>query len=164
VDLNLTPLKREILEYLDTSGLAVFYGSPGGLEGLPMILWDVDRQPDFRVFLEVARATGTKLVIFAAREFEPADLDNLLEQLRELELTRDERRDLETRLRDLRGYEGATCSLELAFDYNSRLYVYEVQPDWYEDFLTLEDEIMSRAADADEMDDDAPLGGYYSKN
>jgi hypothetical protein len=164
VDLNLNTLKHDILEYLGTSGLAVFYGSSGGLQGLPMVLWDVEGQPDFRAFLEVARNAGAQLVIFAAREFEPSDLDSLLEQLEELELSRDERRDLESRLRALRGYEGATCSIELAFDLNSRLYVYEVQPDWYEDFLAVEDEVVSRAAEAEDEDDDEPLGGYYSKN
>jgi hypothetical protein len=163
VDLNLNTLKQEILEYLSTAGWAVFYSNSGGLEGLPLILWDVDRQPDFRAFLEVARAAGIQLIMFGAREFDPSDLDNLVEQLDELELTREERRDFDTRIRDLRGYEGDTCSLELAFDYNSRLYVYEVQPDWYDDFLSVEDEIMSRATEEDDIDDDT-LGGYYSKN
>jgi hypothetical protein len=57
-----------------------------------------------------------------------------------------------------------TCSLELAFDYNSRLYVYEVQPDWYEEFLEVEDEIFSRVSDEDDLDDSDSLGGYFSKN
>ena len=42
----------------------------------------------------------------------------------------------------MRIFEGVTCSLELAFDYHSRLYVYEVQPDWFEEFLGIEDEIV----------------------
>ena len=65
------------------------------------------------------------------------------------------------RLRELRVHEGVTCSLELAFDYHSRLYVYEMQPDWYDEFLGVEDEIMSLMADHEDMDDDEPLGGYY---
>ena len=164
MDLNLDTLKQEILEYLQTAGLAVFYGNCGGLEGSSMVLWDAERQPDYRMFLEVARSTGSQLIIFGAREFEAGDLDSLLEQLDEIELTREERREYESRLRELRGYEGVTCSLEMAFDYNARLYVYEVQPDWYEDFLAVEDEIVSRVAENDDMEDDEPLGGYYSKN
>jgi hypothetical protein len=164
VDLNLDTLKREILEYLESAGLVVFHGVPGGLEGTPLVLWDVERYPDYKMFLEAARSTGTQLIVFSAREFEAADVDDLLTHLEELDLTREEQRDFKTRLKDLRGYEGVTCSIELAFDCHSRLYVYEVQPDWYEDFTAVEDEIMSRVAEDDEKDDDEPLGGYFSKN
>jgi hypothetical protein len=38
-----------------------------------------------------------------------------------------------------------------------------MQPDWYDEFLSVEDEIMSLMADDDE-DDDEPIGGYFSKN
>lgn len=164
MDLNLDTLKREILDYLDSSGFAVFRSSPGGLEGLPMVLWDTEHHPDYQMFLDVARKAGTKLILFAAREFEAADLDDLLLQLEECGFTREEQREYESRLRELRVFEGVTCSLELAFDHHSRLYVYEVQPDWYEEFLGVEDEIVSRAADEEDADDSGSLGGYFSKN
>ena len=61
-------------------------------------------------------------------------------------------------------YEGVTCSLELAFSYETRLYVYGLQPDWYEDFMALEDEIVALISGDDGMDEEEPLGGYYSKN
>ena len=54
----------------------------------------------------------------------------------------------------MRIFEGVTCSLELAFDYNSRLYVYEVQPDWYEEYLSLEEEILAESRRRAEMEDD----------
>lgn len=164
MDLNLDTLKREILEYLETSGFAVFRSSPGGLEGLPLVLWDVEHHPDYQAFLEVARQAGIKLILFAAAEFETADLDELIEQLGDCDLTRDEQREYESRIRDLRIFEGVTCSIELAFDHHSRLYVYEVQPDWYEEFLNLEEEINSRLADEGDIDQGESLGGYFSKN
>ena len=164
MDLNLDTLRREILGYLDESGFAVFHSSPGTLDGgTSLVLWDTKRHPDYQMFLDVARKTGIKLILFGSREFETADIDELVEQLDTSEIPRDEQREYRSRLRDLRGYEGQTCSLELAFDYNQRLYVYEVQPDWFEEFLELDEEIVSRVAD-DEMDDDEPLGGYFSKN
>lgn len=163
MDLNLDTLKREILDSLETGGFAVFRGSPGGLEGLPMVLWDVEHYPDYLMFLDTARKTGATLVIFASREFQTSDVDDLLEQLQDCELSRDEQRDYERRLRELRIFEGVTCSLEIAFDHNARLYVYEVQPDWYEDFLNLEEEINSRLEDND-LDTGNSLGGYFSKN
>lgn len=164
MDLNLDTLKREILEFLDSSGLAVFHGSPGGLDGQPLVLWDTERHPDYQMFLDVAVKSETRVIIFASREFQPADTEDLLAQLDDLSLTREERRDYEKRLRELRVHEGVTCSLELAFDYHSRLYVYEMQPDWYDEFLGVEDEIVSLIADHEDMDDDEPLGGYFSKN
>ena len=163
MDLNLDTLKREILDYLESAGFAVFRSSPGTLEGLPLVLWDAERHPDYQMFLEVALKSGIKLILFAAREFDSSDVDELLMQLDECGFNREEQREYESRLRELSIFEGVTCSIELAFDLNSRLYVYEVQPDWYEEFLTLEDEIASRMVDEDEGGDNS-LGGYFSKN
>jgi hypothetical protein len=163
VDLNLDTLKREILGYLEESEFAIFRGSAGSLEGGAMVLWDTEHYPDYQMFLDVARKAGVKLVLFASREFEAADLDELIEQLDTSELSREDQREYRGRLRDLRAYEGVTCSIELAFDYNQRLYVYEAQPDWYEEFLGLDEEIVTRLAD-DDLEGDEPLGGYFSKN
>jgi hypothetical protein len=166
VDLNLDTLKREILEYLNSSGLAVFHGCPGGLDGQSMVLWDTERYPDYQTFLDVAVKSETRLIIFASREFMASDTEDLLAQLEDLELARDDKREYERRLRALSAHEGVTCSLELAFDYNSRLYVYEMQPDWYDEFLSVEDEILSLIPEPDAMEDEdgEPLGGYFSKN
>ena len=163
MDLNLDTLKREILEYLEGSGFAVFHSSPGSLEGLPMVIWDTEGHPDYQLFLDVARKSGIAIVLFATREFETGDLDDLMLQLDECSMSREEQRDYESRLRELRMFEGVTCSIELAFDYNSRLYVYEVQPDWYQEFLSLEEEIIGHLGDDDDDDEDS-LGGYFSKN
>lgn len=163
MDVNLDTLKREILDHLDSAGLAIFHSSPGGLDGLPMVLWDTEHYPDYQMFLEVARKSGIQIILFATREFERSDVDELLEQLDDCDCTREERRDYESRLRQMRIFEGVTCSLELAFDYQSRLYVYEVQPDWYDEFLGVEDEIVSRLAD-DEHDEGESLPGFFSKN
>jgi hypothetical protein len=73
----------------------------------------------------------------------------------------EERRELERRVRPLRGYQGVTCSLELAFDHHARMYIYELRPDWYEDFLGICDEITTHLPTDDEEDDES-LGGFYS--
>jgi hypothetical protein len=163
MDLNLDTLKREILEYLAEGGFAVFHSSPGGLEGMPMVLWDSEKYPDYQMFLAAAKKVDAGLIVFAAREFDAAELDESSEQLDECDFTREERRDMESRLREMRVFEGVTCTIELAFDYQSRLYVYEVRPDWYEEFLGLADEIdLHTPTEANE--DDGSLGGYFSKN
>jgi len=164
VDLNLDTLKREILDYLEVAEFAVFRSSPGCLDGFPMVLWDTEHYPDYQMFLDVVQKCGVKTILFASREFESSDVDELLEQLEGCDLSREEQRDYQSRLRDMRVYEGVTCSIELAFDYNSRFYVYEVQPDWYSEFLELEDEIAARLSDEGEIDEGDSLGGYFSKN
>jgi len=163
VDLNLDTLKREILEYLEGNGFVVFHSRPGGLEGLPMVVWDSERYPDYQMFLDAARKSGAKLIVFASRDFAEAEIEEALEQLEEGELEAAERRDLERRARALRSYDGITCSLEMAFDHEARMYVYELRPDWYEEFLTLCDEISGHLP-AGEEEDDESLGGFYSQN
>jgi hypothetical protein len=166
VDLNLETLKSEILDFLAASEFAVFRSHAGSLETLPIITWDTERFPDYRMFLETAQKAGQKLVLFAAREFEETEVDEAVEELQDAELTREEEREFEKRLRDARRYIGATCSLELAFDYNSHLYVYELQPDWYEEFLETCDELSGLIPAGDESPDEGNdgLGGYYSNN
>lgn len=164
MDLNLDSLKQEILTYLEHSEFAVFRSSPGGLDGLHLVLWDAERYPDYQMFLEAARKTGTKMILFAAREFDASDIDDAIEELDECELTRDERRDLESRLRDLRKHQGVTCSLELAFDHHARMYVYEIRPDWYDEFLSIGDEIaVHLPTGTTEQEDDGSFG-YFSNN
>ncbi|HTT65002.1 MAG TPA: hypothetical protein VMG35_24295 [Bryobacteraceae bacterium] len=164
MDLNLDTLKQEILEYLEHSEFAIFRGAPGGLEGLPMVLWDVERYPDYQMFLDTAHKTGAKMILFASREFDSSEIDESVEELEECDLSREERRDLEARLRDLRVHEGVTCSLELAFDHHARMYVYEIRPDWYDEFLSIGDEIAVHLPAAEtEQEDDGSIG-YFSNN
>lgn len=166
MDLNLETLKTEILDYLAVSEFAVFRSHAGGLDELPIITWDVERFPDYRMFLETAQKAGQKLILFAAREFEEAEVDEAVEEMQDAELTRDETREFEKRLRDARRHTGVTCSLELAFDYNSHLYVYELQPDWYEEFLETVDELSGLIPAGEDFKNDGRdgLGGYYSNN
>ncbi len=165
MDLNLDTLKREILEYLHSGGFAVFHGSPGGLDSLPLVLWDTGHYPDYHSFLDAALHAGAKLIVFASREFGSDDVEELFAQLDDCDLERDERRELEERLRELRVFDGVTCSIELAFAYNSHFYVFEVQPDWFGDFQNVEDEILAHLTGAGgDPDESDSLGGYFSKN
>jgi hypothetical protein len=168
VDLNLETLKQEIVDYLAASDFAVFRSHPGGLESLPVITWDAERFPDYRMFLDTARKAGQKLILFASRELEQEEVDEALEELEDAtELTREERREFEGRIRTARRYVGSTCALEMAFDYNSHLYVYEIQPDWYQEFLEASEELSTMLGlneEDVESDGSDGLGGFYSNN
>ena len=163
MDVNLDILKRELLDQLERSGVAVFYSNAGGLENLPMVLWDTEHYPDHQLFLEAARKAGATLMVFGSRELNAEDVDELLEQMEDCDLSREEQRELERRLRDMRVFEGRTCALEMAFDHQGRMYVWEAQSDWYEEFLEIEDEIAAHSPEAEE-DEDSLGGPYFSRN
>jgi hypothetical protein len=166
VDLNLETLKGEILDYLAASEFAVFRGHSGGLEGLQVITWDTERFPDYRMFLDTARKVGQKLILFADRELDDEEVEEAVEELEAADLSREEQREFETRIREAHRHVGSTCSLELAFDHNSHLYVYEARPDWYEEFLEACDELtaMLPAGDDAQGEGHDGLGGFYSNN
>jgi hypothetical protein len=168
VDIDLDTLKQEILAYLDASTFAVFRSYPGGLEGMPLICWDCERFPDYRMFLEAAQKLQVQLILMATREFEQTEIDEEAEELDATDLPRDERRAFDTRLAKYKKYTGQICSLELAFDHNSRMYVYEVHPDWYDEFVELSEEITENLEMGDDDEDDEKeeggMGGFYSNN
>ncbi len=164
VDLNLETLKGDILNYMAASDFAIFRGFSGGLEELPVISWDAERFPDYRMFLEAAQKVGQKMIVFASREFEEIEVEEALEGIEEATVPREEQRELERRVRGARKHTGETCSLEMAFSHNSHLYVYEVQPDWYEEFLETCDEITTLLPVGDGGEHEDGLGGFYSNN
>jgi hypothetical protein len=166
VDIDLGTLKSEILDYLDRSDFAVFRSQAGGLEGLSVIMWDTDAWPDYRAFLDTAKKSGAKLIVFASREITEEEIEEAREEIEGMELTREERREMEGRLSTARRHTGDTCSLELAFGHGPHQYVYEVRPDWYDDFLDLCEEIETvfpAGEDSEDAGNDG-LGGYYSNN
>lgn len=165
MDIDLGTLKSEILDYLHGTDFAVFRSQPGGLDGLPIIMWDTEGWPDYRAFLDTARKTGEKLILFSSRELTEEEIDEAREGLDGMELTRDELREMEGRLNRATRHVGDTCSLELAFSHGTNEYVYELQPDWYSDFVDLCDEIESVfSTDSGEDAGNDGLGGYYSNN
>jgi hypothetical protein len=166
VDLNLETLKGEILDYLGASDFAVFRSHPGGLEALPVISWDTERFPDYRMFLDTARKAGEKLILFAARELEQEEVEEASEELEDAEIPREDKREFEKRIREAKRNIGGVCSLEIAFDHNSHLYVYEARPDWYEEFLEACDELTGLLPETDDVEDDGhdSIGGFYSNN
>ena len=110
--------------------------------------------------------SSQKLILFASRELDDEEVEEALEELEELELPRDEQREFDKRIREAGRHAGATCALEMAFDYNSHLYVYEARPDWYEEFLEACDELTAMLPAGEDLADEGHdgLGGFYSNN
>lgn len=166
MDLNLDTLKRSIAEHLERSDFAVFHHDPGMFDANLVVTWDAETYPDYQMFLDAARKLGVRMILFAAREFDEAEIGEAEEELEESEMPREDRREYAKTLGGFREHVGTICSIELAFQFETHFYLYELRPDWYEDFVGIADEVMAFGAsgDDDEVDSNGGMGGFYSKN
>jgi len=156
-------LVGEMLHHLQELGIPVFYGYSRGLESCVQVYWDTGRHADFREFVEAGRRGGARLMVFAQQGFALDDIDEALDQLEDSKLTRDEKHAFETRLRELQPFEGFTGALELSFDLEGRVYVFELRTEWYQ---SLKDTLLELEASTEEEDteDQGPIPGYFSRN
>lgn len=160
--MNLDTLRSDILEYLESQGVAVFHSLPRSPESaLTAVFWDTDRRPDYREFLAAAHAVGVRMLSLYCREFSEEMVDDAVEQLDEAGLDREERRDLESQLRHMRQHIGSVCQLEISFDHGDRVYIFDLRTEWYDEMNDILDRIEDAYAEAE---DENPLGGFYSNN
>lgn len=162
---NLDTLKGEIAEHLGSHGFTTFHGFARMTTDQPSVFWDTLHYPDFRSFLAAAAGLGIKLIVFHHREFTSVSVDDALDQLEEADLAPEERQPLEHRLQEASVYQGLTSAIELSFDHQGIVYLYEVQTDWYLEFLRTLDEIDSYMDEGEEEgEDEESFGGYFSRN
>ncbi|HTW63002.1 MAG TPA: hypothetical protein VME17_00230 [Bryobacteraceae bacterium] len=160
---NLDVLKPEIELYLEQMGMAVFYGYTRSLDTVPVVYWDCDQYPDYRQFAQSALAAGAKILVFHQREFYSEQVDDALERLNACELPHQESRSYEERLNEIRAHEGSVCAIELSFDHQGRVFLFDLRTDWFEEFSDMLDEIQLLTAEADDGGDDS-LTSYFSRN
>ena len=90
----------------------------------------------YRLFLLDAVAELVENFVGAARTQGPR-----LDEIEALEFAPSERRELERRLKALKPYTGFTANLELSFDYNGAIYVYEIRSEFMNEFLAIMSEV-----------------------
>jgi hypothetical protein len=66
-------------------------------------------------------------------------------------------------LNELRSYAGFTCALELSFDHEGRVYMFDLRTEWYEELSDMLEDLHVMDTGSDDEDDDT-MGGYFSKN
>jgi len=159
---NLDSLRTEIEEYLEQAGLALFYGYSRSLDTMPAVEWDCSQYPDFRLFVKAALTAEAKLIVFHQREFSSELVEDALERLAACNLPAKEYQDMEQRLNDLHEYNGAVSAVELSFDHQGRVFLFDLRTEWYEEFSEIMDEIQLLTSSAE--DDDTPISGYFSNN
>jgi hypothetical protein len=159
---NLDSVAEEIQQYLESEHFIVFRGLSRTARDANYVYWDVNKQPDFRRFLECALQLGVRLVHFHSREFRRQHREDALEIVEDSDLAREEKRDLQRRIKELAIYEGFTCTIELTFDFEGRVYVFELQTDWFEEWQDILDEL--QVSDPEMGEDESGYGGFYSNN
>jgi hypothetical protein len=161
---DLGELKNEIVEYLAAQGMIAFHSYLRHHEGVPAIGWDSKHYPDYHAFIDTAKRAGVELVVIRSDHFSEDDIEETLGELEEAEFEDSDRRRMERRLRELRGYAGFVSGIELSYDYQGRLYFFDLHTGWYDEYLDLHDEIVTSLPEPGDVDDDGPVGGYYSRN
>jgi hypothetical protein len=161
MSLNLDTLKSEIDHYLKSHNFLVFHGFSRRRYNQFQTIWNTAKNQDFQAFLDVAKGLDVKLIVVYTQQFDTDAIDENIETISSTGLEYDEQRTYEKRLRELAVYEGFTCVLELSFVHEGTTYVFELQTEWYAEFMDILEELDESDQDTDEED---PLGGYYSKN
>lgn len=158
---DLETIRTEIQTHLEQSNLAVFHGYSSVTDSIS-VYWDTERHPDFRGFLHAAEKAGARLVVFYHQQFSLAEIDEVLQELEDSELSRDEKRAYESRLRDIQKYEGFTAVVELSFAVDGRAYLYRLNTEWYGAWEDILAEIDAATDESDE--EEGPISGYFSNN
>jgi hypothetical protein len=153
---NLDSLTEEILQFLEAEHFIVFRSRSRVPDDAHVVEWDTEKHSDFHLFLDCALKLGVRLINFHTREFSAGYRQDAVEQLEECELTREEKRELERRIEELGLYEGFTCAIEMSFDYDNRIYVFDLETEWYEEWHEIMDEI------EDALPEDENPGGPYN--
>ena len=159
---NFEATKDEIREYLDSENFVAFHAQSRSYEGGSVVQWDTSNYPDFRQFLECAAKIGVRLIMFHHEQLDSELLDETIDMLHDTDLPPEEEATLEQRVQDMRVFEGFTCSLELSFDYDERMYLFQLNTDWYGELLEILDDL-EESVPEDEAGEGS-LGGYYSNN
>lgn len=159
---DLESMRAEIQTALEESPLAIFYGS-AGLPEAETIFWDINSHPDFRQFLTAAQKAGVRLMVFHQGHFTQDEIDDVRDRLEQTSISREDRRSLDNRIREIQKYEGFTSRLELSFSLDNRTYIYNLVADWYRTWDDVVSEIEAVEDESGDMDDDS-LSGYFSAN
>ena len=138
---DLTGLKDDMTAFIEGHGLRRFQGYVP--EEAPSVSWDARGNPDaWKDFVELAKAAGAGFLTMNDASLEQADVDFLVERLRNSRFPNDE--DIEE-ARWLRTYIGKTGFVQLGFPQQGVMFLYEISTAWYDRYQGLLEMEIGRA-------------------
>jgi hypothetical protein len=167
-ELDLKRVRSEMIDYIHQSGLPVFY-STCTPDPESALFWDGASYPDWRQFVDVAKESGARLLVFASEELTQAALEDAFEKLDDCELDSDERRTYTRQFEALRKRVGQTAWIRMAFEHGGQWLNYALSAPWHEEFESVvEDlELLLPYEDLDEEEEEEEGGsgrGFFSRN
>jgi hypothetical protein len=151
---NLESLKDDMLAFTQGHGLRLFQGYVDQ-EEVQSVQWKPGNNPDsWKDFVELAKAAGAPFLTMDSWTLEREDLDDLLQNVAQGELTNDEDMD---DARWLRTYIGKTGFVQLGFAHQGIMMVYEAASDWYHRYqrlMEMSDDFGGIPIDGPEPDDE----------
>ncbi|MEO8725560.1 MAG: hypothetical protein ABI383_05505 [Acidobacteriaceae bacterium] len=126
-------LRDDMNAFILGHGLKQFLGYVEG--EVPSVLWENTRNPEsWKDFVELAQASGTKLVTLHDEVLTREDIDYLIEQLRTSSFPSDE--ELEE-ARWLKAHIGKTGFVQIGFPHQGSMFLFELATDWYDRYQRL---------------------------
>jgi len=165
-EVDLTRLRAEMMDYMRHTGLPVFYGI-GMPEEEEFVYWDTREFPDWRQFIDVAKESGARMLLFSSESFDEEELDQAFEKLSEGDMPSEDRLPYVRQLEALRRLVGQTSWVRVAFEHGGRWLAYELTAPWYDEFQSaMEDLDAFLPFDLEEEDEeeDSNPGFFSSRN
>ena len=152
---NLISLKDDMVAFIAGHGMRRMSGYVS--DDVPSVLFEEDNADGWKDFVEHAKAAGAAFVTMSEIVLEKADIESLIEQLREDNFASEEVPELDE-AQYLVNYVGKTGYLQLGFAHQGVMFVYETSTPWYDRFQhlmeSLDDFSSLLANHADDSDDD----------
>ena len=166
---DLDKLKKQLPAEIESRGFVVFHGQSRADLDTGVVFWDTNQQPNYSDFLDCAHKLNVKVIVLNSRALEKAAVDDVQEELDAFEIPREERRDLERRLKALRPYCGFTGTVELSFDFNGAIYLFELRSEFMNELLAVMNELDNglfppAGGYGDDEPDPGPGGSFFSRN
>lgn len=131
---NLLSLKDDMVAFIAGHGMRRFNGYV--TEDVPTVLFEEDNPDGWKDFVEHAKAAGASFVTMSEIILEKADIELLIEQLREDNFPNEDVPELDE-AQYLVNYVGKTGYLQLGFSHQGVMFVYETSTAWYDRFQQL---------------------------
>jgi hypothetical protein len=118
----------EIEAYCRTRHFTIFHGAVQE-EGSPQAVWNLEQNPRWEDFLDVAEALEVRVVYLDHGIFTMEHLSSLISRLR--------RRADRPKFAGYAPYVGITCYIEIAFLHEDRVHTYLQLSEWYSNFIDM---------------------------